>query len=148
MIRPATSADCPTLTRIVRESDAYAGDYRVLVARITITPEQIARDTAFVAEQAGAITGFYTLKAHDGKLELDFMFVANGQQGRGIGQTLFQHMLIEARRLGYTRVLIIAHPPAEAFYTKMGAVRIGTQPPRDHVTWERARLEMAVPEVL
>lgn len=145
MIRPAAVTDAPILTRIVRESDAYAGQYRVLVARVEITPAQIARDTAFVDEREGEIAGFYSLKQHDDELELDFLFVANGLVGTGIGRDLFQHALIEARKLGYDRFFIIAHPPAEAFYIKMGAVRVATQPPRDHITWERGRLHMVLP---
>lgn len=143
MIRPATAADAPTLTHIVRTSDAYAGAYRVLVARVEITPAQIARDTVFVDEREGEVVGFYSLKAHETELELDFLFVANQHLGAGIGRTLFQHLRIEAQRLGYAALFIIAHPPAEAFYLKMGAVRVGTQPPRDHITWERARLTVS-----
>lgn len=145
-MRAARSSDASKLTHIVRESSAYSGEYRKMVERVTITPEQIARDTIFVYELDGEIAGFYSLKEHadEKEIELDFLFVANEYLGAGIGRRLFQHLLDEARRLGYSSVMIVAHPPAEAFYVKMGAAKVGVVPPRDHVTWERAKMRVVI----
>lgn len=41
---------------------------------------------------------------------------------------------------------MVAHPPAEEFYRRMGAERVGTvapSPPK--ITWERPELRFAVP---
>ncbi len=139
-IRRASYADSSELTRLVRESSAYSGEYRRMVETVSITPEQLARDLLFVYELDGRIAGFYSLKYDAGRAELDFLFVDNGTQGHGIGRALFQHMLEEARRLGIAEVLIVSHPPAEVFYARMGAVTIGMQPPGGRVSWARPRM--------
>ncbi len=61
-IRRAGCADSSELTRMVRESSAYRGEYRRMVETVSITPEQIARDLMFVYELNGRIAGFYSLK--------------------------------------------------------------------------------------
>ena len=144
IIRQATGADSAALTRMVRESSAYTGEYRKIVENIEISPAQIARDTVYVCEVDGQVAGFYSLKRHEGSIELDYMFVDNTYTGSGVGRLLFEHMLDEAKQLGYSEVEIIAHPPAEAFYAKMGAGRVGMQPPAGRVTWERPRMLVKV----
>lgn len=60
-----------------------------------------------VAEFAGAIVGAGTLiEEHPGVGRLVRMSVAKGQRGRGIGRGLVGHLLDEARRRGYGRVLV------------------------------------------
>jgi N-acetylglutamate synthase-like GNAT family acetyltransferase len=140
LIRTAVDSDCPTLTRMVRESSAYTGEYRRMVEAVGISPEQLARDLVYVCELDGHIAGFYSLMRKGEQAELDFLFVENDIQGQGVGRMLFQHMLGEARRLGYAEVLIVSHPPAEAFYARMGATTIGVQPPAGRVTWARPRM--------
>jgi N-acetylglutamate synthase-like GNAT family acetyltransferase len=136
-IRRAVSADGPVLTRMVRESAAYTGEYQRMVENIVISAELIARDLVSVCEHEGRIVGFYSLIARHDDAELDFMFVENGAQGSGIGRLLFQHMLAEARQLGYAEVKIISHPPAERFYQRMGAMTVAVKPPSGRVTWSR-----------
>jgi N-acetylglutamate synthase-like GNAT family acetyltransferase len=136
-IRRAVSADGPVLTRMVRESAAYTGEYQRMVENIVISAELIARDRVYVCEHEGRIVGFYSLLARPDDAELDFMFVENGAFGSGIGRLLFQHMLEEARQLGYAIVKIISHPPAEGFYQRMGAMTVAVKPPSGRVTWSR-----------
>jgi GNAT superfamily N-acetyltransferase len=45
---------------------------------------------------------------------------------RGIGRALFEHAVAEVNRLGFRSMKIEADPNAEAFYKRMGAVRVGT----------------------
>ena len=139
-IRRATSADSTVLTRIVRESDAYTGEYQRMVENVVISAEQIARDQVYVCEHDGQIVGFYSLITRPDNAELDFMFVENGAIGSGIGRLLFQHMLVEARQLGYAEVMIVAHPPAEGFYQRMGAVTVAAKPPSGRITWSQPSL--------
>jgi GNAT superfamily N-acetyltransferase len=144
LVRRATPADAPTLTRIVRESSAYVGEYRAIVENLEITSAQIERDTVYVCEDEGEISGFYSLIAKDGSAELDLLFVDNAFLGKGIGKMLFRHMVEEAERMGFLRVEIVAHPPAQAFYLKMGAVVVGEKPPSGRVTWTRPRMMLEV----
>ena len=141
-IRRAETSDCPALTRIVRTSEAYNGEYRVMVAGITITPEQVARDDIFVAEQDGQIIGFYSLMTGPGEAELDFMFVDDKLRGTGIGQALWSHMLAQAQGRGFEAIKIVSHPPAEAFYRRMGARAVGVVVPSGRITWSRSLMRI------
>jgi hypothetical protein len=57
---------------------------------------------------------------------------------------LLDHLRGQARALGIACIAIVAHPPAEAFYLRMGAERIGTRPPAGRVTWSRPLLSLPV----
>lgn len=145
-IRRATPADGPALTALMQASSAYRDRYARILDGYAISTSQIERDSLFIAEDGGGLLGFYSLTAtHDpGTLELDLMFTADAAQGRGVGRRLFAHMAITARTQGARTVRIVAHPPAEGFYLRMGAQRVGTQPPSGRVTWERPVLALDV----
>ncbi|HEX8668285.1 MAG TPA: GNAT family N-acetyltransferase [Allosphingosinicella sp.] len=136
MIRRGATADAEVLTRLMHGSSAYRGEYARILEGYAVTAEQIARDVVFVAEQGRRVRGFYSLIL-GAEPELDLMFVADEAQGKGVGRMLFEHMRAEASRRGISRVRIVAHPPATAFYERMGAIRVGTDPPHGRVTWER-----------
>ena len=144
-IRRAERTDSSFLTTIVRTSHAYVGRYRAMVKNIDITSEQIEKDSVYVCEINERIVGFYSLLHHGEEAELDFLFVDNDFQGYGIGRFLFQHMLQVAKRQGFLGVEIVAHPPSEAFYAKMGAVTVGSEPPKGGITWSRPRMWIVVP---
>ncbi|MCE5234073.1 MAG: GNAT family N-acetyltransferase [Mizugakiibacter sp.] len=146
-IRPARDADCAALTALVRGSSAYAGEYRRIVETVAITPEQIARDVVRVAERDGRLAGFYSLLSRPGEAELDYLFVDDVQQGSGVGAALFRHMLDEAAARGFAEVLIVAHPPARAFYERMGARIRGEKPPAGRVGWTRPVLAASTSRV-
>lgn len=140
IIRRATLHDCSILTDMVRTSSAYHGDYRVMVANIVVTPSQIEQDHVFVAEQEGNLLGFYSLKEHTGSIELDFMFTSDAAQGQGIGRQLFNHLIETATQLGHSAIDIVAHPPAEAFYARMGAIKVGDLAPQGRIHWSRPQM--------
>ena len=133
-LRPATTADIPALNALMQASSAYHGAYAPMLQGYAVTPEQIARDRFVVGEMGGRILGFYSLVVA-GEPELDLMFVADEAQGSGLGARLFRHMADTARGLGIDAVKIVSNPPAEGFYRRMGAERIGTKRPMGRVTW-------------
>lgn len=64
----------------------------------------------------------------------------------GIGRLLVTHMPSEARAAGLDRVKVGSHLPAEDFYHRAGAVRIGTtlaNPPA--VPWDRPEFGFRIP---
>ncbi|ESQ01039.1 acetyltransferase [Streptomyces sp. GBA 94-10 4N24] len=68
--------------------------------------------------------------------------VADESQGPGVGR----HMVRQAGQAGVTSVRVVARPPAEQFYVRMGAKRVGTvapSPPK--VAWERPDSRFAIP---
>ena len=95
-----------------------------------------------MAERAGAVVGFYSLIMDEP--ELDLMFVADSEQGTGLGRALFAHMMAEARGMGLAKIKIISNPPARGFYERMGARFVTMSPPVKHVPWERPILVLTL----
>ncbi|MEZ3183047.1 GNAT family N-acetyltransferase [Streptomyces pimonensis] len=146
-VRRAVARDAKRLTRLVRGSRAYEGQYAAMVAGYRVGPDYIEAHEVFVAvdteDPAGRVLGFYSLVLVPP--ELDLLFVADGTQGRGIGRLLVEHMKAEARAAGLERVRVVSHPPAEGFYRKAGALLTGTasaNPPA--VAWDRPELEFLI----
>ncbi|MEW5684115.1 MAG: GNAT family N-acetyltransferase [Pseudomonadota bacterium] len=135
-LRRAGLADIGALTELMLASSAYHGQYAPMLAGYAIKPEQAERDIMVLAEAGGGPLGFYSLITQ-GEPELDLMFVSDAAQGTGLGARLFEHMADQARALGIDAVKIIANPPAEGFYRRMGAERIGTRRPLGRITWDQ-----------
>jgi GNAT superfamily N-acetyltransferase len=149
-IRDAQAVDTPRLTEIVRSSSAYDGTYRVMVASLSVDAAYVAANpTRVCVDDEGAIVGFASLllpgRGVAGEAELDYMFVADGQQGRGIGRALMADVVALARGLGVGRIHIVSHPPAEPFYRSIGAVPVGEVPPAGRISWTRPWLRLDVP---
>ncbi|MEV7242976.1 MULTISPECIES: GNAT family N-acetyltransferase [unclassified Streptomyces] len=146
-IRRAVARDAKRLTRLVRSSGAYQGQYASAVAGYRVGPDYLEAHRAFVAvgadEDGGRVLGFYSLVLDPP--ELDLLFVADEAQGRGIGRQLVEHMRSEARAAGLDRLKVVSHRPAEDFYHRVGAVRTGTalaNPPA--VPWDRPEFEFRI----
>ena len=93
---------------------------------LTLRPEFIAANIAFIAIDDGRAVGFYVLTTQDDGVHLDHLWITPGAMRRGIGRALFEHAAAEARNLGFVSIKIEADPNAEGFYKRMGAFRIGT----------------------
>ena len=137
--------DVKRLTRLVRHSRAYEGPYAPMVAGYRVGHDYVETHKVFVAvgETTGRLLGFYSLILDPP--ELDLMFVADDAQGAGIGRLLIGHLRDEAQAAGLTEVRIVSHPPAEGFYTSVGARRTGivrAAPPA--VMWDRPELVLPV----
>ncbi|KQX53072.1 MULTISPECIES: GNAT family N-acetyltransferase [unclassified Streptomyces] len=138
-VRRATADDSKRLTRLVRDSGAYRGDYAGMVEGYQVGGAYIEHHSVFVAvDPGGRVLGFYALVVEDA--ELDLAFVADSAQGLGVGRLLMEHMTGQARAAGLRSVRVVAHPPAEEFYLRTGAVRTGTVPAAGHVHWDRPEL--------
>ncbi|MDT0390839.1 GNAT family N-acetyltransferase [Streptomyces dubilierae] len=147
-IRRAVARDAQRLTRLVRGSRAYEGPYAAMVEGYRVGLDYIETHRVFVAvdteDPANRVLGFYSLVLVPP--ELDLLFVADGSQHRGIGQLLVQHMKGEARAAGLDRVRVVAHPPAEGFYRRMGGLPTGTVPANPPaVAWDRPELHIPIP---
>ncbi|MGV9365472.1 GNAT family N-acetyltransferase [Amycolatopsis sp. NPDC003731] len=123
-------------------SSAYRGDYASILDGYAVAPGYVETNPTFIATSGTEILGFYALVA----AELDLLFVADRAQGLGIGARLITHMLAEARSRGLESVRVVSHPPALAFYVRMGARRTGTIPARPpKIGWDRPELRFDVP---
>ncbi|WP_329194875.1 MULTISPECIES: GNAT family N-acetyltransferase [unclassified Streptomyces] len=139
-IRRALAQDAERLTALVQESGAYSGAYASIISGYRVTADYIARHEVFVAVGPdGRVLGFYALVLDPP--ELDLAFVADEAQGAGVGRLLVQHMKGRAREAGLSGVRVVAHPPAEEFYRRLGARRVGVVPPTPpRIGWERPEL--------
>ena len=135
-IRRAVASDAAVLNAIVHGSASHKGDYSPMLDGYTITPEQIARDEIYLAEEAGRTLGFYSLMLGETP-ELDLLFVDDAAQYRGLGRTLMDHMRALAAMRGVAAVKIVSHPPAADFYRRVGAIDAGLAYPMGRVTWVR-----------
>ncbi|MFB6888133.1 GNAT family N-acetyltransferase [Kitasatospora sp. NPDC056327] len=144
-IRPAAARDADRLTALVQNCSAYRGEYAPMIAGYRVTPGYLARHEVHLAARAGDdhLLGFYALITDPA--ELDLMFVADEAQGLGVGRRLVAHLLDRARALGVTGgIRVVSHPPAEAFYRRMGAERTGTFPARPPIGWDRPELRFVL----
>ncbi|NYI06769.1 GNAT family N-acetyltransferase [Allostreptomyces psammosilenae] len=143
VIERAGRRSAGAITELIHASSAYQGRYASSIAGYRVTPGYVARHLVFRAADAGGrLLGFYALVADPPEAaELDLLFVADHAQGRGLGRRLVDHMLGQARLAGLPGVRVVSHPPAESFYRRTGARRVGTLPAAPSgVDWERPEL--------
>lgn len=130
IIRKAIKSESKLLSEIALTSKAhwpYPKDYLdKCVEALHIGEEYIAHWPVYVAEIETAIVGFYTLKTIDDEPRLDNLWILPEFIGKGIGNKLFKHAVLEANKLGWTSFRLAADPYALGFYEKLGAIQIGT----------------------
>jgi GNAT superfamily N-acetyltransferase len=128
-IRRAVPEEAAALTAIAHDAKRYWGYPEHWIKHweqdLTISPELISTQNVFVAESDNQLLGFYALVVNEKKADLDHMWVAPAQIGKGVGKELFLHAMKTADELKIPQVLIMADPNAEGFYEKMGALRVG-----------------------
>ena len=105
-----------------RASLANEGDRPHIEAHpdaIHLPMDQIERGQVFVAELDGRAVGFSAILIEEGHLELDGLFVEPEHWRRGIGASLVDVAVHEARRHGLS-MMVIANSAAQGFYEKCG----------------------------
>ena len=128
-VRLAKPEEAGALTDLAHESKRHWGYPENWISHwkeaLTITPEYIAANQVFVAEDEERIIGFYALVVSGDRAELDHMWVSPDHLGTGVGKALFVHAMRAAKGQSLSEVEILSDPNAEGFYQKMGAYRTG-----------------------
>src|SRR6266566_2780788 len=134
-IRPARPGEAAAMTTLCIRSKAHwgydAGFMRQAEAALTISEAMIEAGRVLVAEShEGTVFGVVAVEAVDGagRFDLARLFVDPSAIRTGIGQALFAAAVRIAAGEGGKSLSILADPFAEAFYKKLGAVRIGEAP--------------------
>jgi GNAT superfamily N-acetyltransferase len=134
-IRVANPSEQRELTRLFVRATLHAGFNDAFVDRampsLTITVPLIGAGAVQVAEQeSGCVIGgaAVTPTALRGMALLHSIFVDPAFWRRGVGKVLFGAAIARARVIGAGALMIYAVPSAEAFYKRMGAIRIGESP--------------------
>jgi|SRR2546423_2190732 len=126
----AKPEDAEALTEIAHAAKRYWGYPQSWIAAwrdiLTMRPEFLGANIAFIAVEEQRPVGFYVLMTQGDGIHLDHLWVVPSAMRRGIGRALFEHATAEARNLGFASIKIEADPNAEGFYKRMGAFRIGT----------------------
>jgi GNAT superfamily N-acetyltransferase len=132
-VRGARVGESDSLTALCLRSKAHWGYddafMRLSRASLTVSDAEIIEGRVLVAERQGLVFGVARVEP-DG--ELGLMFVDPRTLNRGVGRALFVAAVALARRLGATRMAILAEPNAAAFYERMGA-RFVSQAPSDSI---------------
>ena len=76
-----------------------------------------------VAENAGAIVGAIGLEVYGDVALLRSAVVASKDQGKGIGSLLYNQSLLQARRLGVRRLILLTNT-AEKYFEPKGFMKI------------------------
>jgi N-acetylglutamate synthase-like GNAT family acetyltransferase len=109
-IRPATQADQPVITALVRASG--------------INPLNLDWPRFRVAEDAGRVVGVAQIKTHgDASRELASLAVAPDRQGEGIGGALIEYWLDQPE--GQPPLFLMCRNELESYYTRFGFRRVG-----------------------
>ncbi len=132
VLRRARPADVARLTEVAHAAKRHWGyaesDIALWRRDLTVTPELLAEDVYLCAEDDGRVVGFAAVSFDGGAAELGHLWVDPPEMGRGHGAALFRCAVAAARERGATVLRIASDPHAEAFYLRMGAVRVGRVP--------------------
>jgi ribosomal protein S18 acetylase RimI-like enzyme len=132
-LRPATEADVPRLTALVRS--AY-GHY---VERIGGPPGPMTEDYAdvvrsyqvTVAERDGETVGLVVMGVDDEGFFIANVAVDPSNQGGGVGRALLEHAERAARRAGFDSVYLYTHERMTeniTLYTRIGYIEYDRRP--------------------
>jgi N-acetylglutamate synthase-like GNAT family acetyltransferase len=132
VIRDARAGESVALSELMRRSKAHWGYDAALLEgwrdQLVVSEEMIARGEVFVAQRRGQVLGVAAVVDEPPDVELDTCFVEPAAIGTGVGRVLVEHALGRARDRGARTMRVVADPNAEAFYARLGAVRVGEVP--------------------
>lgn len=123
-IRRARESDAAELTRIAHEAKRHWGYPERWIEQwrddLTFSPDFIAGNEVYVAEEGGEALGCYGLVG----AALEHFWVRPSAMGKGLGRRLFEHAAAVGAARGVSVLEIDSDPNAEPFYLRMGAVRV------------------------
>ncbi|WP_170323339.1 GNAT family N-acetyltransferase [Bradyrhizobium sp. STM 3809] len=134
-VRLAKPEEQRELTRLSVRATLHAGHDDAFVDRsipsLMITLPMITGNWVRVAQDnSGNVVGvvWVTPTALPGIALLQGLYVDPAHWKRGIGRTLFEAAVAQAREFKAGAIVINAEPSSEEFYKRMGATRIGEVP--------------------
>ena len=114
LIRPATTADVPTIYALLRD---YADDGQLLARSVDEISERLRGFV--VAENDGVIRGCGSLEIFSQELgEVRSLAVHPADHGVGLGQRMVDEIEQMAQELGLTRMIALTYVPG--FFRKLG----------------------------
>ncbi|QPC45182.1 GNAT family N-acetyltransferase [Kaustia mangrovi] len=130
-IRRARPEEAALLTALSLRSKASNGYDEAFMARcvaeLTVTPERVATNETWVAEEAGRVLAFIEMEPGP-EAEIHSVFAEPDCRRKGVGRLLWAHMEERARAAGARALLLDADPFAVPFYESMGMRIVGQSP--------------------
>lgn len=129
-VEKANITDHEILTEITKKSKAYWGYSAEQILQwdknLTITQEYIKDNYVFKLLSEDLIIGYYSYFIEEKKnVKLDNLFVRPEYIGKGFGKYLIDDFLSRIREGKFEKVILDSEPNAEAFYSKLGFVKVG-----------------------
>ena len=129
IIRRATPDQAELLTQIAFAAKRHWGSPDAWVQLwspvLTITPEFIEKYETYIVWVDEQPAGFCAISREAEKASIEHLWVSPEYIGKGIGSTLFKHMLSRCKELGAVVLRIESDPNALGFYERMGAKKVG-----------------------
>jgi len=129
--RSAKTSEAPRLSEIAFEAKrhwGYPAEWMELWRPdLTVSSPYLENEKVHVAEVDGVVIGFAGLSWGERGRQIEHLWVMPSHMGRGVGRKLFAEMVRCAREENIRELSIWSDPNAEAFYLKMGAVRVGEE---------------------
>jgi L-amino acid N-acyltransferase YncA len=138
VLRPATAADAEAICRIYNQGI----EDRIATLETELrTPEERRqwlaargpRHPVYVAEAEEIIVGWSSLNVYNPRPAYQYVadfsiYIERGWRGKGVGRRLLEHLIEQARALGYHKMMLSAFPfnaSGVALYERMGFTRAG-----------------------
>ncbi len=146
-VRPARADEAGALSDLALRSKGHWGYSQEFLDscrdELTVSPAWCETGRVLVADD-GDLLGFVAIDGEPPDGELAHLFVEPAAMGRGLGGLLTSAALDLAARLGMDSLHLDADPHAEAFYTRLGARRVGESPSGSIVGRVLPRMALAV----
>jgi L-amino acid N-acyltransferase YncA len=138
VLRPATAGDAEAICRVYNQGI----EDRIATLETELrTPEERRqwlaargpRHPVYVAEAEEIIVGWSSLNVYNPRPAYQYVadfsvYVERGWRGKGVGRRLLEHLIEQARALGYHKMMLSAFPfnaSGVALYERMGFTRAG-----------------------
>ena len=138
VLRPAAAADAEAICRIYNQGI----EDRIATLETELrTPEERRqwlaargpRHPVYVAEAEEIIVGWSSLNVYNPRPAYQYVadlsiYIERGWRGKGVGRRLLEHLIEQARALGYHKMMLSAFPfnaSGVALYERMGFTRAG-----------------------
>ena len=138
VLRPATAGDAEAICRVYNQGI----EDRIATLETELrTPEERRqwlaargpRHPVYVAEAEEMIVGWSSLNVYNPRPAYQYVadfsiYIERGWRGKGVGRRLLEHLVEQARALGYHKMMLSAFPfnaSGVALYERMGFTRAG-----------------------
>jgi L-amino acid N-acyltransferase YncA len=138
VLRPATAADAEAICRVYNQGI----EDRIATLETELrTPEERRqwlaargpRHPVYVAEAEETVVGWSSLNVYNPRPAYQYVsdfsiYIERGWRGKGVGRRLLEHLVEQARALGYHKMMLSAFPfnaSGVALYERMGFTRAG-----------------------